>query len=235
MFGFSRLGKRLRTLVLLALTGGVGMSGYANRDHPIMQQMLGYVREMVSKEPAAPGEPRSGKAVLDSVVERIGPFHKPGEFEVTIEKITLDDKEFHAGHAIDLEVRVIKYDSQGGKGVVVWDGKNEAGRSLVAGRGPVTTDWADRPFKVHWKAGDGFDVEIWDRKGFRPSKKFVLETEEDHEFPLRTKTHILASMNDDKAVRDRSVNTITLKARRVGVKSTDTVAERDHGRVGTRR
>ena len=238
MFGLKKLEKRAKMLILLALTGGVGVGGYANRDHPILQKVFCYVRELAAKQPSAPGESGSAETILESIVERLAPFRNPGEYEVTIEKLTLDDKEFHAGRSIDLEVRVVKYDAQGGKGVVVWDGKNSGGRALVAGRGPIVADWADRPFKVDWKTGDVYDIEIWDRKGFRPTKKFVLETEEDDGFPLRTQTHILESMSDTKTAHDRVDSTIVLKALRVAPvepKTTEAVAERKGGRASTRR
>ncbi len=240
MFGLKKLEKRAKAMIFLTLTGGVGLGGYANRDHPLMQKILGIVRDQISKQPAAPGEAGTGKAILESLVERLDPYRKPGEYEVRIEKIRLDDKEFRSGHTIDLEVRVVKYDAKGGKGIVVWDAKATGGRPNVAGRGPISGEWADQPFTVDWKEGDGFDIEIWDRKGLRPTKWFVFESEDDGAFPLRTKTHTLDTLADGKAVRDPSANTIVLKAKRIAApqtdgKPTEAVAGRNASRGGTRR
>jgi hypothetical protein len=237
MFGLKKLEKRAKAMILLALTGGVGLGGYANRDHPLVQKILGIIRQEVSKRPPAPGEPGTGKAILEALIEQVDPFRKPGAYEVTIEKIRLDGQEFHAGRAVDLEVRVVKYTAEGGKGKVVWEGKAPAGRNEVAGRGPITVAFADKPFKVEWNEGDEFDVEIWDRKGFRPTKWFVFETEDDGAFPLRTKTHTLPTLADGKAVRNPGANTIALKARRVAEPpaSTESVATRDRARTSTRR
>ena len=237
MFGIKKLERRAKALILLALTGGLGLGGYSNRDHPMMRKILGIVREAISKAPAAPGESGEGKSILNSLIETIDPFHKPGNFEVTIEKISLDGQEFRAGRAVDLEVRVVKYSAEGGKGKVVWEGKAPGGKPEVAGRGPIVVGWADVPFKVEWNEGDEFDVEVWDRKGFRPTKWFAFETEDDGSFPLRTKTHTLPTLADGKAVRDPAANTIALKARRIAESASPraAVATRADDRASTRR
>ncbi len=234
--------KRLKALIVLIVTSGMGLGGYASRDHPVMQKLLATIGVKISERPASPEDESfqdAEKRVLGAIVNQFDPFHKPGEFEVSIDKISLDDREFHSGREVDLEVRVVKYDAEGGRGAVVFDAKDN-GRAKVAGKGPISVAWPDRPFKVEWKAGDEFDVEIWDRKGFKPTKKFVLETEDDGSFPLRSKEHTLGTDADGKTVRDPSANKIVLTAKRLSTPASSereapAVADRSGERRSTRR
>ena len=45
MFGLKKLERKAKALIMLALTGGIGVGGYAYRDHPFVRQLLGQVKE----------------------------------------------------------------------------------------------------------------------------------------------------------------------------------------------
>jgi hypothetical protein len=239
MFGLKRLKKRVKALIVLFVTSFISAGGYVGRDHPIMQSILGSLGINLGTTGQAGVNPETAKAIITAVVDKFDPYRKPGEFEVAIEKLRLDDSEFQAGSTVDLHVRVVRYDSQSGKGVVVWDGREEGGRPHVAGKGPIVAGWPEKPFRVEWKEGVDFDVEVWNRKGLKATKKLVFESESDGSFPLRSKTHTFDIDASGKALRNPADNTIAFRATRLAgsdTKSTESIADKGRtDRPSTRR
>ncbi len=259
MFGLKGLVRRVQVMIVLAVTGGVGIGGYVYRDHPVVRQLLGLAEKGIEGIDASglAGVEAEAKSVLGRLVggaagkaKDDGHDGKPGRFEVTVADVRLDAAEFHARHAVDLEARVIRHDAGGGEDSVVWSsrtrekgaGRDHAGPTEPAPPGTVAAAWPDRPFEVDWTPGDEYTIELWDlTRPARPARWYALELGDDGSFPLRSRTHTLEAHADDKPTRDPSANTVVLKARRVGpgrepvVASTATGAEAGTERRSTRR
>ena len=150
--------------------------------------------------------------------------------------IRVDPAEFHAGRSAELDVHVTCH-QKGGRDTVVWKGKATA-RANADSDGLLELGWTQHPFRVDWKSGDAYTIEILDRHFLgQESAVFALDLGDDGGFPLRSKTYPLKSRADGKPVRDPSANAIVLKSHRVddGRSSAPAVAEGDHPRASTRR
>jgi hypothetical protein len=236
MFGLKTLVRRLQGMSLLVLIVGLGAAGYIYRDTPLVRQLLGDAEKKIGLT-GLDGKSlkEDAKAVLTKVVGEFegGNDSGPGRYEVTIAKVSLDDVEFRAGKTVDLQALVIRRDPRG-KATTLWESKHAGERLGVAGRGPITADWSDRPFAVDWKPGDEYSLELWDHKGLRPTKRFTLELDDDGDFPLRSKTHKLDTLADGRPVHDAMANTVVIRSRRIGslASSPEPAVAKGEGRAG---
>jgi hypothetical protein len=227
MFGLKTLERRAKVMILMALTGGVGAGGYLYSDHPVFRQILGKVRKEVDNPDMTTAEieakvEEKAKAALKTIVgglsTGIAPDRTPGTFEVTVAEVRIDPKEFHLGPLAELEVRVVRHGAREGDDHLVWQGEAKAERARDdAGATTLTASWADRPFRVEWRVGDDYTVEVRDRRalGLAGSTWFSLDLEDDGSFPLRSKTHRLDTRADGKPARDPGVNALVLKSQRI--------------------
>ncbi len=260
MFGLKKLERKVKALILLALTGGVGVGGYTYRDHPIVRQLLGRAEkeaeangiDVAKVEDQAKDALKAVAGKLGREVEaKVGEVEKgvadkvdsarPGTYEVAITAVRVDPTEFRAGRSAELDVRVVRHPvKEGDEDTVVWQARATA-RATDDSDGLLELSWADRPFRVDWTPGDEYTIEVRDRKFLgREDKWFALDLDDDGSFPLRSKTHKLASRADGKPTRDPSANAIVLKSHRVEPAARDravepAVAEGDHARRSTRR
>lgn len=252
MFGLKKLERRAKGLVLLALTGGLGVGGYTYRDHPFVRQLLGQVQkdaeangidvakvEAEAKDALKAVVAKVGREVEAKVGEEVGQA-QPGTYEVAIAAVRVDPDEFRAGRSADLDVRVVRHPAKGDRDSVVWEAKATA-RSGDDTDGLLELSWATHPFRVDWTPGDEYTIEVRDRRLLgREVDWFALDLGDDGGFPLRSKTHKLASRADGKPTRDPSANAIVLKAHRVEPEARDrsvvpASAEDDRPRRPTRR
>lgn len=141
--GGSRLG-----LVLLLLVAGLlvsGAVGYFRPDTPLLGPLVGMVVKQAS------------------LARDTG-----GIYEVRISELRLADEEFSAGEALDLQVLVFAVDAQGNLSKEpLFDTRKFGDRLAEAGNRekPVVARWPDHTFRVDWKQGEEFLVQVWDRKG----------------------------------------------------------------------
>ena len=161
MFGLKKLERKAKGLILLVLTGGIGVGGYTYRDHPIVRQLLGRAKQEAEdngidvakvkdeakelvKSLAATVEAKVG-AVERKVGDRAD-LARPGTFEVDVAAIRVDPAEFHAGRSAELDVHVTCH-QKGGRDTVVWKGKATA-RANADSDGLLELGWTQHPFRV---------------------------------------------------------------------------------------
>lgn len=241
MFGLKTLEQKLKTLVLVGVAGGLGVGGYTYRDHPLVRQLLGKADQVAGQngvdltqvEAEAKDVVKKVVGEVARTVEEADPS-RPGAFEVAIAAVRIDPAEFHAGRAADLDVRVIRHAPKGGDDAVLWEGRATA-RPDPESHGRLELSWADRPFRVDWKPGQEFTIEVRDRKllGLIEATWFKLDLDDDAAFPLRSKTYALDARADGRPTRDPSANAIVLKSHRIEPASS--VAEGESPRRSTRR
>lgn len=141
--GGSKLG-----LVLVLLLAGLlvsGAVGYFRPNTPLLGPLVGMVVKQAS------------------LARDTG-----GIYEVRISELRLADEEFSAGEALDLQVLVFAVDAQGNLSKEpLFDTRKFGDRLAEAGNRekPVVARWPDHTFRVDWKQGDEFLVQVWDRKG----------------------------------------------------------------------
>ena len=99
-------------VVMLVTGGGAGVGGWAFKDHPRMQALIGMVMGK-AEEPGADGSDLKSK--LTSAVAGVlqDDPRQPGLYKVKITEIQLDPKLFKTGHTVDIQARVLKIDGQG--------------------------------------------------------------------------------------------------------------------------
>ncbi len=246
MFGLKKLERKVKALILLLLTGGVGVGGYTYRDHPIVRQLLGKAKEEAeangidvakvedeAKDALKAVAANLGKKAEDELgavekkVAAKADDNRPGTFEVAIAAVRVDPAEFGVGRSAELDVRVIRHGAKGERDSVVWEARATARREADDPKGPLELTWADRPFRVDWNPGDEYTIEVRDRKllGLSEPTWFALDLDDDGGFPLRSKTHRLDARADGQPTRDPSANAIVLKSRRVEDDPAPAVAE----------
>lgn len=203
----SKWAKWLSLLTLLLTGGGVG--SYQLSDNAVILRLLGLTRAKVGP---------AGTRLLDegviAAIDRLDPFRQGGIFEVKIEQVSLDPKDYQAGQTVDIQARVMKLDPDGSKSVA-WSSQPLGERLAVVGRDDLTTGWPDHPFRLTWAPGERYLLEIWNTRGRRPSRLFVLERSgASDEFPLRSGLVQLGLHPDGRPVRNPQANTIVLTASR---------------------
>ena len=94
-------------VVMLVTGGGAGVGGWAFKDHPRMQALLGMVMGK-AEEPGADGSDLKSK--LTSAVAGVlqDDPRQPGLYKVKITEIQLDPKLFKMGHTVDIQARVLQ-------------------------------------------------------------------------------------------------------------------------------
>jgi hypothetical protein len=246
MFGLKKLERKAKALILLVLTGGVGVGGYTYRDHPIVRQLLGKAKEeaeangidVAKVEDAAKDalkvvaadlgkKAEDGLGALEKAAADKVNIDRPGRFEVAVAAVRVDPEEFRAGRSAELDVRVIRHPAKGDDSVA-WEAKATA-RASDDTDGLLELSWAKHPFRVDWAPGDEYTIEVRDRKllGLSEPTWFTLDLDADGGFPLRSHTYHLARRADGKATRDPSANAIILKSHRLDDDPAPAVAEGD--------
>jgi len=202
-------------VVMLVTGGGAGVGGWAFKDHPRMQALLGMVMGK-AEESGADGSDLKSK--LTSVVAGVlqDDPRQPGLYKVRISEIQLDPKLFKTGHTVDIQARVLKIDGQGSE-TVVWESKTYGENLAVAGKDELTAAFVNRPFEIGWSPGDKVVVEVWDRKGILfDRRELKMALPEPGVFPLASGTHALGVSGRSGSELDSELNRIVLQSQRVG-------------------
>lgn len=210
--------------MLVALLTGGGVGGWQLSDHPALQKALHFLAVQTGasdevKEAIAKGEVPTKVVgeVLTQVAETATAPTKPGVYEVKIDKLKLDPSFLPSGRTVDLQVRVRKIQADGKEGTV-WESDSYGERLAQVGRDPLTASWSERPFRVAWQPGEQFLVEIWNKRGLRDTRLFVMsEPDGKGAFPMRSGSHALELVARDLKPTDRPEgNSLELSATRVG-------------------
>ena len=202
-------------VVMLVTGGGAGVGGWAFKDDPRMQALLGMVMGK-AEEPGADGSDLKSK--LTSAVAGVlqDDPRQPGLYKVKISEIQLDPKLFKTGHMVDIQARVLKIDGQGSE-LVVWESKTYGENLAVAGKDELTAAFVNRPFEIDWSPGDKVVVEVWDRKGILfERRELKMALPEPGVFPLASGTHALEVSGRSGSELDSELNRIVLQSQRVG-------------------
>ena len=202
-------------VVMLVTGGGAGVGGWAFKDDPRMQALLGMVMGK-AEEPGADGSDLKSK--LTSAVAGVlqDDPRQPGLYKVKITEIQLDPKLFKTGHTVDIQARVLKIDGQGSE-LVVWESKTYGENLAVAGKDDLTAAFVNRPFEIDWFPGDKVVVEVWDRKGILfERRELKMALPEPGVFPLASGTHALEVSGRSGSELDSELNRIVLQSQRVG-------------------
>jgi hypothetical protein len=209
--------KRLVYFVLMMVTGGgAGVGGWALKDHPRLQALIGMVLGK-DQEPGAEGGEL--KTVLAEAVKGAiagNDTRRPGVYKVRISEVKLDPRLFTPGRTVDIQARVRKIDAEGNE-TTVWESKSYGEKLAVVGKDELAFDWMKRPFEVDWAPGTKVVVEVWDRKsGLFEQKEFKMASPEPGVFPLASGVHALESIGRSRPSRDSDLNRIAFKSERVG-------------------
>jgi hypothetical protein len=209
--------KRAIYFVLMMVTGGgAGVGGWAFKDHPRLQALLGMA---LGKSEDSASEGGELKTVLTAAVKSaIGQDdgRRPGVYKIRITEVKLDPRLFPAGRTVDIQARV-RTVGRGGKETTVWESKNYGEKLAVVGKDDLATDWARRPFEIDWAPGTRVLVEVWDRKsGVFDQKQFKMAAPEPGVFPLASGTHALEASGRSRSTQDSDLNRIVFKSERVG-------------------
>lgn len=202
-------------VVMLVTGGGAGVGGWAFKDHPRMQALLGMVMGKAEESAADGGDLKTTLVSAVAGVLKDDP-RQPGVYKVKIAEIQLDPKLFKTGHTVDIQARVLKFDGQGQE-VVVWESKTYGENLALAGKDDLTAAFLNRPFEIDWSPGDKVVVEVWDRKGVLfDRKELKMALSEPGVFPLGSGTHALAVSGRSGSGLDSELNRIVLQSQRVG-------------------
>lgn len=208
--------RRVIYLVMMLVTGGgAGVGGWAFKDHPRIQALIGMVAGK-AEDSAADGSDLKSK--LTSVVAGVlqDDPRQPGLYKVKITEIQLDPKLFKNGHTVDIQARVLKLDDQGSE-TVVWESKTYGENLAVAGKDELTAAFVNRPFEIDWSPGDKVVVEVWDRKGILfDRRELKMALSEPGVFPLASGTHALGVSGRSGSELDSELNRIVMQTQRVG-------------------
>jgi hypothetical protein len=194
----------------LLLTGG-GVGGWQLSESEVLLRLLGFAETKAGRM-----DHGSLSEGVIAAIDQLDPYRKEGVYEVSLDRVTLDPRDFKDGQTMDIQARVLKVGPEGTKSVV-WDSRRWGNRLAVVGRDDLTAGWPDRPFRLTWAAGDRYLLEIWNTKGLRATRLFVLDRVGDTDaFPLRPGSVAMGLHADGSPVRDPKANTITLAAQRTG-------------------
>jgi hypothetical protein len=202
-------------VVMLVTGGGAGVGGWAFKDHPGIQALIGMV---MGKAEDSVADRSDLKSKLTSVVAGVlqDDPRQPGLYKVKITEIQLDPKLFKTGHTVDIQARVAKIDGQGGE-TVVWESKSYGENLAVAGKDELSAAFVNRPFEIDWSPGEKVVVDVWDRKGILfDRKELKMALPEPGVFPLASGTHALGVSGRGGSELDSELNRIVLQSQRVG-------------------
>ncbi|MFO0892177.1 MAG: hypothetical protein U0790_23945 [Isosphaeraceae bacterium] len=226
--------RRLIYFIVMALTGGAGAGGFAFKDHPVLQAVLGRVLPKNEDGSIAHGELKEQLASAVSGALKLDDPKKPGLYRVKVSEVRLDPKLFKAGRTVDIQARVRKRDA-GGKETIIWESRQYGENLGQVGKDDLTATWSNRPFEVDWAAGDKIAVEIWDRKGgFFEKKDLWMSPPEAEVFPLTSGAHPLSLSG---ASLDPGRNRIVFESQIIGDSAPAAVArsDRQNGREASDR
>lgn len=202
--------RRFIYFVVMLVTGsGAGMSGWAVKDHPLLQAVLG--RVVPRTEDGSIDSQKLTSAVTDVLKRDDG--RSPGLYKVKVTEVRLDPKLFKAGRTVDIQARVRQRDTAGRENTV-WESRSFGENLGQVGRDDITATWSNRPFEIDWSPGDKIVVEIWDRKsGFFEKKELKMAPSEPGVFPMATGPHPLSLSGADL---DLARSRIVFESQRMG-------------------
>jgi len=207
--------RRLIYFVVMLVTGGAGVGGWAFKDHSRFQALIGMVTGKAEESGADEADLRSKLTSAVAGVLQDDP-RQPGLYKVKITEIQLDPKLFKTGHTVDIQARVLKLDGQGSE-TVVWESKTYGENLAVAGKDELTAAFVKRPFEIDWSPGDKVVVEVWDRRSILfERRELKMALPEPGVFPLASGTHALGVSGRSGSELDSELNRIVLQSQRVG-------------------
>ncbi len=208
------LKKKLVYLITLLVTGGgAGIGSWQLSDHPLLQRLVLGIRDgaIQGKDPK--------EAIRDGLANLLDggdSDRDSGIFEVKVADVCIDEALFPIGQTLDIQLRVVKYDSRDQESVV-WDSQSYGQRLAVVGRDALTATWADRPFRVAWSPGERLAVEVWDRYPYWDKRYLQMQSPEtDARFPLHSGPHRLEVVDRRKKPGAADASKIVIQSQRVG-------------------
>ncbi|GIW86799.1 MAG: hypothetical protein KatS3mg108_1123 [Isosphaeraceae bacterium] len=205
--------KGLIAWIMMLLTGsGAGAGLWQYREHllPVLRA-LGLPVDTATRLPIL--STISEKS--DSLIRRTN-YESPGRFEVVVRSVELPSTLFPAGSTLELDLRVLRYDRHGQE-TIVWDTFALPRRSVTIASSPATASWAEHPFRVNWSPGDRFAFEVWNRRGLRPSKLYVLPVRDAGSFPFQTGSWPLARWSRSGIGPPDPVASVTFETKRLAL------------------
>jgi hypothetical protein len=202
--------RRFIYFVVMLITGsGAGLGGWALKDHPILQALLG--RVLPKTEDGSIDREKLASVVTEAL--KRDDCKTPGLYRVKVAEVRLDQKLFKQGHTVDIQARIRQRDASG-KEATIWESRPYGENLGQVGRDELTATWINRPFEVNWAAGDRIFVEIWDRKaGLFDRKELQMATPEAEVFPLASGAHPLSLAG---AELDPARSRIVFDSQRIG-------------------
>jgi hypothetical protein len=207
--------RRGRSLLAMVLTGGLGLGGWALKDHP---QLASWARllSVVGDQKAELDWNLDSLAKVTGLAESAEVSRRPGRYQVAIEEVRLDPGAFRSGRTVDLQARVLKRDRQG-RETTLWDSTVYGENLVVVGQDDLVASWAHRPFELSWAPGERVWVEVWDRRGnFLDRLRYRMAAPEPGKFPLPTGTHSLMPEGKWSARSDSDLNRVVAASRWIG-------------------
>jgi hypothetical protein len=200
---------------MLLTGGGAGAGGWAFKDHPRMQALLGLIFSRAEDPGAVETELKTElTTAVKQVLSHDDPRHG-GVFKVKITEIHLDRKLFHDGRTVDIQARVRKLDARG-QSTTAWESREFGENLAVAGKDDLSFTFLNRPFEVEWAPGEKVDVQVWDRKGtLFERRELKMALPEPGLFPLASGTHALEVVSRDGLSLNSDLNRIVFQSQRL--------------------
>jgi hypothetical protein len=206
--------KRLMWLIMVLTGGGAGVGGLELTDHPILSQLLAYVREQVD------GDATPIEMVRDGIVgqlDSLSSFRRKGVFEVRVSRIAVGEEGFSKGQTLNLQARVWRVGAgPDRKDEMIWTSRNFGDRLAVVGRDDLSAGWPDRPFSVEWEPGQSYRLEVWNVRGLRASRLYEITADDPHSFPLSTGDKSPKTLADGKPPAPEDQYMVKVESRRTG-------------------
>jgi hypothetical protein len=194
--------------ILPLLLGGAGAGGYTFKDHPVVAAL---VRQITGQ--AKPGDPTVAEAIAQKIAAvKPDPFTKPGDFRVELTQIAIDPATIGATDSTEVRVVVVHYGDDA-KREVLWQSPAPATRYRMRGQDTWVAAWEDASFSFRWLPGDRVVVEVWERRGLRPSKVFEYASASKERLPLATGDHPLTLTLKGAKPFPTEANTVTFDTR----------------------
>jgi hypothetical protein len=194
----------------MLITGGsAGVGGWAFKDHPVLQALLG--RVLPRDDDGSVDREKIVSAVTEALHRDDGKL--PGVYRVKITEVRLDPRLFKEGHTVDIQARVLRRDAAGGE-TTAWESRPYGENLGRVGRDDLTATWSNRPFEIEWSPGGRIFVDVWDRKsGLFDRKELRLAPPDPDVFPLASGTHPLTLAG---ASLDPAQSRIVFDSHRIG-------------------